>query len=39
MILLPDELQPEVYEAEIAPNLQGGILLCSHMGLMFTLIK
>ncbi|MET7017111.1 ketol-acid reductoisomerase [Bacillus mycoides] len=24
MILLPDELQPEVYEAEIAPNLQGG---------------
>ncbi len=24
MILLPDELQPEVYEAEIAPNLQAG---------------
>ncbi|MDH7999128.1 ketol-acid reductoisomerase [Bacillus cereus] len=24
MILLPDELQPEVYEEEIAPNLQAG---------------
>ena len=24
MILLPDELQPEVYEAEMAPNLQAG---------------
>ncbi|OJD68636.1 ketol-acid reductoisomerase [Bacillus albus] len=24
MILLPDELQPEVYEAEIAPNLKAG---------------
>ncbi|KFN02680.1 ketol-acid reductoisomerase [Bacillus clarus] len=24
MILLPDELQPEVYETEIAPNLQAG---------------
>ncbi|PEY35141.1 ketol-acid reductoisomerase [Bacillus cereus] len=24
MILLPDELQPEVYEAEIEPNLQAG---------------
>ena len=24
MILLPDELQPEVYEAEIASNLQAG---------------
>src|SRR5690242_5101813 len=24
MILLPDELQPEVYETEIEPNLQAG---------------
>lgn len=39
MILLPDELQPEVYEAEIAPNLQAETLSCSHMDLMFTLIK
>ena len=28
MILLPDELQPEVYEAEIAPNLQGRQFSC-----------
>ena len=39
MILLPDELQPEVYEAEIAPNLQAGNSRRSHMDLMFTLIK
>ncbi|WP_242217118.1 ketol-acid reductoisomerase [Bacillus cereus group sp. BfR-BA-01380] len=31
MVLLPDELQPEVYEAEIAPNLQeGNALVFAH---------
>lgn len=41
MILTPDEMQPEIYEADIAPNLSGGkTLMFAHgLAIHFNLIS
>ena len=36
MILAPDEIQQELYEAEIAPNLEAGNAVGLHMDLIST---